>query len=305
MIAPRLLALALMIAFPGVRSAGRDEFLDKRTKDGLNIPRAQSVDADLPIAMDSSVRSCQMVCKPNLCAGEAVLSGITTHLTYLCPEMSTTDGKQNTVFITVTELTTVTPTATILITEDGPATTSSGDKTTFITHEQKSTVVNTVTLHRTSTSTPGTETTNQGSQSGAVATYEPTTTITEHHISTHYITITVTSSRAASDFASYILSSANGTVLEGVSYTGPRNGTHYGMGTINGKFQRRHGETMYNGTHVYTATATTAVATPTGPPNDHPGATVKKMGSNGAGRRQVSLMTMAMTMAITGLIILF
>ena len=53
-------------------------------------------------------------CLPKMCADEVVLKGKATVVTYICPVTSTTAHDQSTIFITVTEYTTVTPTTTLV-----------------------------------------------------------------------------------------------------------------------------------------------------------------------------------------------
>jgi hypothetical protein len=49
---------------------------------------------------------------PKLCTDEATIRGAPTTLTYLCPKTATTVSERHTIYVTVTEFTTVTPTVT-------------------------------------------------------------------------------------------------------------------------------------------------------------------------------------------------
>ncbi|KAF2107905.1 hypothetical protein BDV96DRAFT_290073 [Lophiotrema nucula] len=305
------------------------------------------------VAKDQAVPrdTCEVICKPNFCVGPVTLEGTTTQLTYLCPATATPTDRA-TVFVTVTEEVTVTPTITVSATNGVVSPAPSDEVTSTVTITTANLFSKTVTVYLPSLShvtfgepistiQPSMEepskTEEPKSSNVSTTTDEPTTTVTEHRISTVLLTITLSSHHSTSRlpsqvppfpfpnsttlngvsstsaFPSLVLSSsANGTIIDGVSYTGSpglsgsaSSYTATGTGTGYALPIRRRDQADMSVHSVITVTYTitqdgrtsTVTQTRGGPGDSYPGAVTQKLGTGLAGRASVSIMALVLALA--------
>ncbi|KAF2268039.1 hypothetical protein CC78DRAFT_541262 [Lojkania enalia] len=133
-----------------LNTLGQGDIYSKQFDDSVGIsPRDVFSPEDHMIVNVARMDSCEVICKPSFCVDDVVLHGTTTHLTYLCPQTESSSAVQNTVWVTVTELKTFTPTTTVFATDVNSAVHSnSGEPEDTTTIRSTITVFQTKTIHR-------------------------------------------------------------------------------------------------------------------------------------------------------------